>query len=449
MGGPQRTDAAAARKVDALRILDAALQAADPRACIRRSIRVEAGSLHLADVQFPLDQIDRLVVIGAGKATPAMASATEQILGDLITSGAISTKYGHDVPLDRIRTTECGHPIPDEAGVEGANLMLEQLSGQTSRSVVLALFSGGGSALMPAPAPGITLGEKQAATSALLNCGATINEINTVRKHLSGTKGGQLAREAQPARLVCLMLSDVIGDQLDAIASGPTYPDSTTFADCIELVTRYEIADILPAAVRSRLEQGAAGAVDETPKAGDPCFATAVTRVIGNNALALSAAETAAQALGYNTLVLSSRIQGEAREVAGVEAAIAQEISREHRPVVPPACLIGGGETTVAIRGRGQGGRNQELALAGAMALSGWDGITLRSAGTDGTDGPTDAAGAVADGDTTARGQQLQMAAADYLDRNDSYNFFKPLGDLILTGPTGTNVIDLQVLLVT
>ena len=447
-GAEQDNEAAARQKKEAVAIFTSALQAADPRACVARSILLQDNLLRVVDREYRLDLLDQLIVIGAGKATPAMAAAAEEILGDLIASGAISTKYGHALPLSHIETTECGHPLPDQAGVDGTNKIVESLSGLTERSLVLALFSGGGSALMPAPAPGIGLAEKQAATSALLGCGATIDEINTVRKHLSRTKGGLLARLAQPGEVVCLLLSDVVGDPLDAIASGPTHPDPSTFADCLELVDRYEIAPLLPQAVLARLAEGAAGRIDETPKPQDPCFRSVHTRVIGNNALAVSAARETAETLGYNTLVLSSRIQGEAREVAGVHAAIAQEISRSNQPLQPPACVISGGETTVHIKGSGRGGRNQEFALAAGLQLTGWDGITILSGGTDGTDGPTDAAGAVADGHTVARGNERGMSAAEYLERNDSYNYFKALDDLLITGPTGTNVMDLQLILV-
>ena len=429
-------------------IFGAALEAADPGACIRRSLELRDTTLRVVDRDYPIDRLDRLVVIGAGKATPAMAAAAEEILGERISSGAINTKYGHAIPLDRIETAECGHPLPDQAGVDGTARILEQLQGLTDRSLVLALFSGGGSALMPAPAPGISLAEKQAATASLLGCGATIDEINTVRKHLSGTKGGLLARRVHPAQMACLLLSDVIGDPLDAIASGPTHPDSTTFDDCLQLISRYDIVGQLPQAVVNRLEEGAAGRIYETPKELDPCFESVRTRVIGNNALALSAARIAAEELGYHTLVISSRIRGESREVAAVHAAIGQEIRRSGQPLQPPACVISGGETTVSLKGDGKGGRNQEFALAAAVALAGWEDITVLSGGTDGTDGPTDAAGAIADGSSVARGQALGMAATAYLDGNDSYTYFAALDDLIVTGPTGTNVMDLQLIMV-
>ncbi len=440
--------AAQQRREHAGAIFRAALRAADPGHCVRRSLSAEGGALRILGTSYPLEAISRLVVIGAGKATPALAAAAEEILGERIAAGAINTKYGHSLPLKHISTTECGHPLPDQAGVEGTERMLGLLQGLDAEALVLCLFSGGGSALMPAPAEGISLAEKQATTQALLACGATIEEINTIRKHLSRVKGGLLARCAHPARVVSLLISDVIGDRLDAIASGPTYPDPTTFGDCLALIEWYQLRSRLPAAVCRHLEAGARGLLPETPKAGDPCFARTATHIIGNNSLAIEAAAEAARSLGYQPLILSSRIGGEAREVAAVHAAIAQEVCASGRPMAPPACIISGGETTVTLRGRGRGGRNQEFALAAAVQLEGWEGITCLSGGTDGTDGPTDAAGAIADGDTAQRGRQQGLSAEAHLRNNDSYTFFQALGDLIITGPTGTNVMDLRLFLI-
>ncbi|MBI2503064.1 MAG: glycerate kinase [Candidatus Latescibacteria bacterium] len=437
-----------ARRAHALQIFRAALQAADPGRCVRRALAVEGGGLRILDRHYPLKEPSRLVVLGAGKATPAMAAAAEEVLGGRISAGAINTKYGHALPLAHIATTQCGHPLPDQAGVEGTERMLGLLEDLGSDDLVLCLFSGGGSALMPAPAAGLSLADKQATTQALLACGAPIEEINTLRKHLSKVKGGQLARQASPARVVSLLISDVIGDRLDTIASGPTHPDVTTFAQCLALVERYHLRAQLPPSVCRHLEAGAAGAQPETPKAGDPCFARTRTAVVGSNLLAIEAAQEAARALGYQTLVLSSRIAGETREVAAMHAAIAQEVCATGRPLAPPACLISGGETTVTLRGGGKGGRNQEFALAAALQLDGWERVTCLSGGTDGTDGPTDAAGALADGSTLERARQLGLSAAACLQENDSYPFFEALGDLLHSGPTGTNVMDLRLLLV-
>ena len=438
----------AGRRADALKIFEAALGAADPGRCISRALSLQAGELRICGISLPLERVSRIVVVGAGKATPAMAAAVEEILGPRVSAGAVNTKYGHALPLDRIATTECGHPLPDEAGVAGAGRMFSLLRGMDENALVICLFSGGGSALMPAPAAGISLAEKQETTQALLACGADIDEINAVRKHLSRAKGGLLARLAHPARVVSLLLSDVIGDPVDTIASGPTCPDSTTFAGCLEILDRYGLRPRLPAAVRRRLEAGAREQIAETPKEGDPCFARSSNHLVGNNLLAVEAAVQTAAALGYNPLVLSSRIRGEAREVAAVLAAVAQEVSTSGRPVSPPACIIGGGETTVTLRGRGKGGRSQELALAAAAPLEGWPRITLLSAGTDGSDGPTGAAGAIVDGASAERARGLGISPAACLADNDSYHFFRALDDLVITGPTRTNVMDLQIILV-
>jgi len=378
-----------------------------------------------------------------------MAAAAEEILGDRIEAGAINTKYGHALDLNRIETFSAGHPVPDEAGVAGTQRQLELVQDLDPNALVICLFSGGGSALLPAPAPGLTLAEKQDTTRLLLACGATIDEINALRKHLSAVKGGLLARAAAPARVLGLMLSDVIGDPLDTIASGPTHPDSTTFSDCLELVDRYNLRRELPGQVRQRLEDGSQGQIPETPKLSDPCFAQTENLVIGNSTMAIAAATERARTLGYEVLVLTSRLQGEAREAAAALASIAQEVATANRPIARPACIIAGGETTVTLRGDGKGGRNQELALAAALHLDGWSTITLLSGGTDGTDGPTDAAGALVDGKTLTRARAQDLEARTFLDRNDSYSFFKTLNDLVVTGPTGTNVMDLQIILIT
>ena len=433
---------------DAQAILQAAIAAVEPGPLVRRVLSLQGSELVAGDHRLPLADDSRVVIVGAGKATPAMAAAAEAVLGPRLTAGVINTKYGHALGLKTIDTVECGHPLPDASGVAGTQRMLQLVDGLGPGDVVLSLLSGGGSALMPAPAEGISLEEKVAATDALLRCGATIDELNAVRKHLSGVKGGQLARRAAPARVVSLMISDVIGDPVHTIASGPTSADPTTFGECLGLIDRYGLRHALPGAVLSRLERGADGDLPETPAAGDPALESALNLVVGNNALAVTAAREEALRRGYHTLVLSTTIAGETREVAGVHAAIAAEIARSGQPLATPACAISGGETTVTLRGDGKGGRNQEFALAAALALEGAEGITVMSAGTDGTDGPTDAAGAVADGTTVARAAAAGLQAPGHLDGNDAYPLFEALGDLIVTGPTGTNVMDLRLVLV-
>ena len=436
------------RRADASDIFAAAVAAADPHRCVLEALQVDRGRLLVKGRSYDLDRFTEILVIGAGKATPAMAAAVEERLGNRITAGAINTKYGHAVPLERIETTEAGHPLPDEAGVAGTLKMLELAGRCGGSTLLLCLFSGGGSALMPAPVPEISLAEKQQTTRELLACGATIAEINAVRKHLSRVKGGRLARLSHPAPTLALMVSDVIGDRLDTIASGPTYPDSTSFADCDAIFARHGIESRIPEAVLNCIEEGRLGKTADTPGAGEDCFRNALNLVVGNNSLAVGAAERKARELGYEPLVLSSRIAGETREVAGVHVAIAEEAAASGQPVAPPACIISGGETTVAVSGTGKGGRNQEFALAAALLLEGSEGITVLSGGTDGTDGPTDAAGAVCDGDTVPRAREHGLDPVSFLDNNDSYHFFRPLNDLLMTGPTGTNVMDLRLMLV-
>jgi hydroxypyruvate reductase len=414
----------------ALSIFRAALAAADPAAAVTR---------YLARRNF--DRYRHIYVLGAGKAGASMARAAERVLKTRITAGLINVKYGHTVRLRRIELHECGHPVPDPSGAAGAARIAALAESAGPNDLVLCLISGGASALLPLPADGITLEEKQATTRALLACGANIHEMNALRKHISRIKGGQLARLAAPATVESLLLSDVIGDNLDVIGSGPTAPDASTFADVAAIVAKYHLD--LPASVRNHLDRGLRGDIAETPKPGDPLFMRVRNTVIGSNRLALDAAARAARALGYRTLILSSEIQGETRDVARMHAAIAREIVHTGRPVKPPACIITGGETTVTLRGNGLGGRNQEFVLAAVPDIAGLDRVVIFSAGTDGTDGPTDAAGAIADGRTLSRNPDAQR----FLDTNDSYHYFESLKDLVKTGPTNTNVMDVRLIL--
>jgi hydroxypyruvate reductase len=417
----------------ALSIFRAALAAADP---------VDAVLRHLRNRDF--SRFHHIYVVGAGKAGASMALAAERALGRRITAGLVNVKYGSTAKLRRIELNPCGHPLPDEAGVRGSTRIAEIAAQAGERDLVLCLISGGGSALLPLPAEPITLAEKQATTQLLLACGATIHEFNCVRKHLSRIKGGQLARLAAPAQVESLLLSDVIGDDLDVIGSGPTAPDASTFADALAILEKYGLVERVPASVRERIEHGVRGELPETPKAGDPLFRRVRNVLVGNNRLALDAAARRARELGFRTLVLASEIQGETREIARMHAAIAREVVSASRPVKAPACIVTGGETTVTLRGDGLGGRNQEFVLAAALEIAGLPNVVVLSAGTDGSDGPTDAAGAIADGDTLRR----NPGARCYLDRNDSYHYFQSLGDLVITGPTNTNVMDVRIILV-
>jgi hydroxypyruvate reductase len=417
----------------ARQIFQAALDAADPAGAVTRYLERRDFSRYR-----------NICVVGSGKAGVSMARAAERVLGRSITAGFLNVKDAGKARLRRIELNPSGHPVPDERGVAGARRIAQIAASAGKDDLVLCLISGGASALMPLPAAPITLAEKQAVTRLLLACGATIHEINAVRKHISEIKGGQLARLAAPAAVEALLLSDVIGDDLDVIGSGPTAPDVSTFATVAEILRRYEILDRVPPAVRERIASGLRGEIAETPKPGDPLFARVRNTVVGGNRLALDAARTRARSLGFRTLVLASEVQGETRDIARMHAAMAREVVLSGQPVKPPACLITGGETTVTIKGGGLGGRNQEFVLAAALDIAGLEQTVVFSAGTDGTDGPTDAAGAIADGDTLRRNPE----ALRYLNDNDSYHYFEPLGDLVITGPTGTNVMDVHILLI-
>jgi glycerate 2-kinase len=440
MGGDQKTALE--------RIFRAGLKAVDPESAVRKYVRCERDQLIVGDRSYMLDSFTRILLIGAGKGTAPMAKALEDVLGDRLTSGWIIVKYGHGIPLRKTHIMEAGHPIPDEAGLRATEALLDQIRECGEEDLVVCAFSGGGSALLPAPSPPISLSQKQECTRLLLECGATINEINAIRKHLSRSKGGWLAKTAYPATLVSLILSDVIGDRLDVIASGPTVPDESTYSDCIRIIENYNLMDRLPEGVVEYFHQGVAGIVPETPKVGDPAFSKVQNLIVGNNRMSLLAARDQAISLGYNTVILSSQIEGEAREAAQVFAGIGKEICEAGLPISAPACILAGGETTVTIRGGGKGGRNQELALAFGIAIDGWERISLLSAGTDGTDGPTDAAGAIVSGLTCRRARQAGLNPDAFLAANDSNSFFESLGDLLKTGPTRTNVMDIICMLV-
>ncbi len=432
----------------AQRIFEAAVRAVDPGEAIRRHLVREGVRLHVGLQTLDLAGVRRIVVVGCGKAAAPMAAAVEEVLVDRISRGVVVAKYGHLHPTRLIRVHEAGHPVPDDAGITGARAILDQVRSLGPEDLVLVLISGGGSALTPAPVEGITLAEKQALTKVLLACGADIREMNTLRKHISRLKGGQLARAAQPARVASLILSDIVGDPLDAIASGPTVPDPTTYADALGILDKYRIRGEVPGTIRSRLEAGARGELPETPKPDDPLFSRVQNLIVGSNIQALEAARSEAHALGLTPMILSSSVEGETREIARMHAALAREMRTSGNPLKPPACLISGGETTVTLRGSGKGGRNQEFVLAAALDFAGLPDTVILSAGTDGTDGPTDAAGAIADGETCTRALALGLNPRAALDGNDAYPFFQRLGDLILTGPTNTNVMDVRLVLV-
>jgi glycerate 2-kinase len=435
------------RRERTLAILSAALEAVDPVNAIKRQVSLSDDTLRIGQRIYDLTRYRHIYVIGGGKAGGSMAQAIEEILGQRVTAGLVNVKYGHGAETEMVRLNEAGHPIPDAAGMAGTKQMAELARKATDDDLVLCLISGGGSALMTLPVEGITLADMKSLTEAFLRCGATINEINAVRKHLSQTKGGNLARLAYPAEIVTLILSDVVGNPLDVIASGPTVPDTTTFADAYGVIEKYGLLEELPRPVVERLRQGKDGLIPETPKEGDESFTRTYNLIIASNEVAAEAAIAKAEELGFHSLLLSTFIEGEAREVAKVFAAVAKEILHSGHPVPRPACVVAGGETTVTVRGGGLGGRNQEMALSAALEIAGLEDVMIIPLATDGTDGPTDAAGAIADGFTLRRAslllQEAGLSATQYLANNDSYHFFQQLGDLLITGPTNTNVNDL------
>ncbi len=434
-------------------LFGAALEAVDPYQAMRQALQRSGSSLRCGGRAYDLDGFDRILVIGAGKAAAAMGRAIEEILDDRDIHGILVTKTGGGAPLARVDLREASHPVPDSRGIEATSAMLSLLAQADARTLVLCLLSGGGSALLVAPVAGTTLADKQAVTNLLLRAGADIGELNAVRKHLSAVKGGGLGRKACASTLVTLILSDVLGDRLDVIASGPTVPDGSTFGEAWAVLEKYRLTALVPEAVRNRLQRGLAGIEPETPKAGDPCFVNKYPLIIAGLGQALAAAGAKARYLGLAPEIVSAELRGEAREAAHFLAERARALKQTLRPG-ERRCLLSGGETTVTVTGAGTGGRNQELALAFAREIAGTEGITLLSAGTDGTDGPTDATGAVVDGTTVQGAAERGLDAAAHLERNDSYVFFDRYDALnggrshVKTGPTGTNVMDLQIMLV-
>jgi hydroxypyruvate reductase len=439
---------------EAVHLFRASLESVNPFEAVRRFVKIDGGQLTVgaegsAQKAFHLNEYKRIFIVGGGKATAPMAKAMEGILGSRITHGTINVKYGFTEELAFTKIVEGGHPLPDRSGERGTKKILALLEKATQEDLIFSLISGGGSALLPQPVEGVTLEEKQAVTKMLLDCGASIDEINAIRKHVSISKGGQMARTAFPATTINLMLSDVVGDRMDVIASGPFVPDQSTFGEAWSILEKYDLLGKIPDSVRRHLNQGLVHAVPETPKGQDPIFSTVHNLVIGSNILALEAAREAALKLGYQPLVLSSMVEGETRDAARVHAAIAKEIIKTGRPLSPPVCIISGGETTVTVRGQGKGGRNQEFGLSAAIDLKGLPKrVVILSGGTDGNDGPTEAAGAIVDPVTLERGADAGLDASAFLADNDAFHYLEKTGDLLITGPTNTNVMDVHLILV-
>ncbi|EFO80342.1 hydroxypyruvate reductase [Oscillochloris trichoides DG-6] len=423
-------------------LIAAALAAVEPGAAVRAGLQLQAEQLRVGTQHYNLTQIGRIWVVAVGKAAHPMAAAAAAVLGQRLHAGVIVAPQVAD-PIAGMCVLAAGHPIPNAASVAAAQQVAALLAQTGSNDLVLVLISGGGSALLSLPVPGVALADLQTLTTQLLACGAPIQAINCLRKHLDQIKGGGMARMAAPAHVAALILSDVVGNPLDVIASGPTVPDPTTFADAWAVVERYGLQATLPSTIREHLQRGLVGQVADTPGPDHPCFAHTTTLLVGSNLQAAQAAQHAAQVAGFHSLILTTHLQGEARDVGRFLAAIGRELAQGQHPLPRPACLIVGGETTVTLRGAGRGGRNQELALAAVRDLADLPNIALVTLATDGVDGPTDAAGAVVTGTTLQRAQALGLDPSDYLARNDAYTFFAALGDLIHTGPTQTNVNDL------
>ncbi len=438
----------------ACEVLAAALYAVDPYRAVQQAIQREGDAVLVAGQPYRHGAAGRVLVVATGKASLPMAQAVLDRLGSRIADGVVIYKAGTVAQPPELAPLQCyaaRHPLPDEAGVHATAQAVALLEQAQADDLVLVLLSGGSSALLTLPEAGISLRDLQDTTATLLACGARIDEINVLRKHLDAVKGGKLARLAAPARLATLVLSDVVGDRLDSIGSGPTVPERATYAEALAILRRYDLVQRVPPTVVQRLEAGAAqqAGFPANPRPTDPLFQHTQTVLVGSNRHAAAAAAQAAQAAGWHPLVLTTLLQGEAREVGRVLAAIGRELATSPTPAVPlPACIIAGGETTVTLRGTGRGGRNQELALGAVRDLAGLSNVLLIALATDGDDGPTDAAGAVVSGDTLARAQAAGLDLDAALARNDAYPFFAALDDLLKPGATGTNVCDLTLLLV-
>lgn len=433
-------------------IFKAGICAVDPFAAVKGVLNKDQNDLVLKigqkEWQRSLDKFQRIFVTGCGKAGAPMVQAVEEIIGDHVTDGIVTVKYGHigTTPPRIVSIVEAAHPFPDHAGVSSCRQALDMIGESTKDDLVIALISGGGSALWPQPVASISLTDKQKVNEILLECGADIHEINCVRKHLSLVKGGQAAKAAFPADVIVLIISDVIGDNLDVIASGPFAPDSSTFADVIKVIEKHKLSSELPKPVFEHLQSGFLGNISDTPKTSDPIFRKITQILCATNALAVKAAAQKAEQLGYKAYVLSDPVFGEAQKAAQMLVKEAIELKQQS---LQPVALIAGGETTVTLSDtRGKGGRNQEIILAAALKLDGIEGIIVGSCGTDGNDGPTDAAGAIANGKSVARAKKLGMDSEEFLRRHDAYHFFNKLDDLIITGPTNTNVMDIHCILI-
>ena len=433
----------------ALQIFEAAVTAVKPLQLLPSHLFIEHNILHILDEQFLLNTIPNIYIIGAGKASAAMAKVAEEILGNHITAGIVVTKYAHALPLQKIICMEAAHPLPDEAGIKATIKTIEVVQQAGKNDIVICLISGGASSLWIDIPRNATLADVQQTFNILLQCGANIEEINTIRKHLSAIKGGQLLQHAPEANWFSFIISDVPGDDLSVIASGPTVPDSSSFADVKTIVEKYDLTNKLPASILKHINDGIGGWVNETPKPGDVIFKQVQNKIIGNNRIALQAAAEKATAFGYSTVLVDANMKGDAA-TTGIEIMNRCKKYSGNKP----ACMLFGGETTVKVTGKGKGGRNQHLALSALLQLAQNEyfnqhyQLTFLSAGTDGTDGPTDTAGAIADKEIARFARKNKIDAQHYFDDNDAYHFFEQTGGLVKTGATQTNVMDIVVVLI-
>lgn len=436
-------------KSDAFRIMNDAINAVKPSSLMKDRLLLEGRLFKVNDLVYDLDKYKDVYVIGAGKASAYMAQHLEEILGTGITGGIISTKYGHSAVCTNVDVFEAGHPVIDESSLNVTSKIIGLLENTTERDLVICLLSGGGSALLESLPERIELNEVKKTFELLLSSGADIKEMNVVRKHISQVKGGKLLKRVYPSECLTLIISDVVGDKLETIASGPTYYDSSTFSDSVQILDKYDLTNKLPAKITEYLQKGVKGRVEETLKQSDSFLSKVNNIILGNNLLALKKAGETAESLNYNTLFVSSMIEGESKEAAKVISGIIKQIKYSDFPVKKPACLLLGGETTVTLRGKGKGGRNQEFVLASLIQLKNeLDDMILLSCGTDGTDGPTDAAGAFAEKGVMSKVKANNLYPLDFLNENNSYDFFEKTDGLIKTGPTGTNVMDVVIALI-
>lgn len=430
-------------------IINSAIISVKPGELISKKVMLQGNHLVIGNSKINLSEYERIFVLGTGKASGFMAYEIEKLIGSKITNGIVSTKYGHSAPCKRIKIIECGHPVIDENSLRAGNVMLELANQAGERDLVICLLSGGGSALLENLPDGFSLQELQTVFRLLLSCGANIEEMNIIRRHLSNIKGGKLSAAIYPATCISLILSDVINDPLEAIAGGVTSPDPFTFDDALKILIKYDIIDRIPEKILKFIQQGVDGKISETLKPENRIFKKVTNHILGNNKEALLTAQLKAESLGYNVLLYSDKIQGEAKKIGKFLSEFAKQVFYENKPVSRPACILAGGETTVTIKGNGHGGRNQELVLSALIEMQNekFDYI-IASVGTDGTDGPTDAAGALINKSIIAKSLDLYLDPNHYLDNNDSYNFFNQVDGLIKTGPTGTNVMDILVILI-